>query len=247
MQALPPGSRGIRLTQLPNTVLLANLMAASLQRRLGDLALAFSESVLEAIRGASLEELFGGSSAAHRAPAAPVRPRKAAAPRAPVGVRDASPVLAAGSKGRRGGRLSRRSPSDIERVVSEIVSLLGEHPEGLRAEQIRRHLGLVAKELPRPLKEGVDSGKLGKSGQKRATTYFVGGPRAAAAAAAAPTGRRARAASKTGRKAKRAAGKAGKRKSADNKKAVGKKTAKKRAPAKRKRAARRSRKSVAAK
>jgi hypothetical protein len=87
--------------------------------------------------------------------------------------------------------LSRRSPSDIERVISEIVSLLAGSPEGMRAEEIRRRLGLVAKELPRPLKEGLDSGRLRKSGQKRATTYFIAGAAGAGAKAAAAGGRKA--------------------------------------------------------
>jgi hypothetical protein len=162
-------------------------MAGSLQNRLGDLALAFSEKVLEAIRGTSLEELFGDSSVARRAPANSARSREpATARRAPAAAspRESGPAPAAGGKPRglvRGnGRLSRRSTTDIARIVSEIVSLLGEHAGGLRAEQIREHLGLVAKELPRPLKEGLDSGKLGKAGQKRATTYFLAGSRAGA-------------------------------------------------------------------
>jgi len=204
------------LTQLSNTVLLANVMAGSLQSRLGDLALAFSEKVLEAIRGTSLEELFGESSVARRAPTAPARSREpGAARRAPAAAspRESTPAPAAGGKPRgavRGnGRLSRRSTSDIERIVSEIMSLLGEHTEGLRAEQIREHLGLVAKELPRPLKEGLDSGKLGKAGQKRATTYFVTGGRAAGATKAPAKGRGGPAAAKGAggaRKAKKAAG-----------------------------------------
>ena len=43
-------------------------MPTTLQNRLGELALAFSESVLDAIRGASLEELFADSGSPRRAP-----------------------------------------------------------------------------------------------------------------------------------------------------------------------------------
>ena len=64
-------------------------------------------------------------------------------------------------------------------MVDSIVGLLKQSPKGLRAEQIRAKLGLQAKEMPRPLKEAVDGGRLGKSGQKRATTYFVKGGGAA--------------------------------------------------------------------
>jgi hypothetical protein len=77
---------------------------------------------------------------------------------------------------------------DIEQVVERIVSLLRQSPKGLRAEQIREKLALQAKELPRPLKEALDSGRLGKSGQKRATTYYLKG----SGAAGRPIGRRGR-------------------------------------------------------
>ena len=58
-------------------------------------------------------------------------------------------------------------------MVDNIVSLLARSPDGLRAEQIRESLGVQAKELPRPLSDGLAAGKLRKSGQKRATTYFA--------------------------------------------------------------------------
>ena len=60
-------------------------------------------------------------------------------------------------------------------MVENIVSLLQKSPEGLRAEQIREALGVQAKELPRPLADGLSEGRISKSGQKRATTYFAGG------------------------------------------------------------------------
>jgi hypothetical protein len=175
-------------------------MAGTLQSRLGALALQFSESVLEAIRGASLEELFGESAArgASAVPRAQRAPRTAHTAPVSIAARPAGP-----GRKPRPGRLSRRSASDIERVISEIVSLLGESPVGMRAEQIRQRLGLVAKELPRPLKEALDSGRIGKSGQKRATTYFVAGAaRAVGAGVKAP----ARAARKASAKRKAAAG-----------------------------------------
>ena len=55
-----------------------------------------------------------------------------------------------------------------------MVGVLTANPEGLRAEQIRELLGLQAKELPRPLADGLKSGVLSKSGQKRATVYTTG-------------------------------------------------------------------------
>lgn len=131
-------------------------MPNALRDRLNGLASSFASSVLDVIRGVSLDQLLAESSGrGGKSPGALVR----AAP-------------SAGASPRR-GRLPRRSASDIERVVERIVGLLKRHPEGLRAEQIRDELGLDAKELPRPLKEALDAGSLQKSGQKRATTYFV--------------------------------------------------------------------------
>ena len=58
-------------------------------------------------------------------------------------------------------------------MIDNIVSLLQTRPEGLRAEQIREALAVQAKELPRPLADGLAAGRIKKAGQKRATTYFV--------------------------------------------------------------------------
>jgi hypothetical protein len=195
-------------------------MAGTLQNRLGELALAFSESVLDAIRGASLGELFGessGSTGRRGASAARAQP----APDQPA---------EDGAVQRRGGRLVRRSSSDIERIVNEILSLLAEHPAGLRAEEIRERLDLVAKELPRPLKEAVDAGLLGKSGQKRATTYFLAGGAGAsrglrAAENETPSLERSRRAAKkaSAKKAKKTGATKAKAKKASAKKATAKK------------------------
>src|SRR5579859_5002036 len=137
------------------------LMATSLRRRLGELASGFASEVLDLIRGSSLDELLAESRVE----------RTQGGGRRPGGSRAASHEPPAARH--RGVRLPRRSSTDVAKVVDRIVSLLRRHGGGLRAEQIREELGIVAKELPRPLKEGLDSRRLAKSGQKRATTYFV--------------------------------------------------------------------------
>ena len=141
---------------------------SSLRQRLNDLATTFADSVLDAIRSASIDELTGKSDRGAR-PAAAARAPAAAAPRA-----------AGRPAGRRGGRLARRSAGDIADVIESIVGLLRVHPSGLRAEQIRSQLGLQSKELPRPLKEGLESGRLAKSGQKRARSTEKAAPAPAA-------------------------------------------------------------------
>jgi hypothetical protein len=125
----------------------------SLQKRIEEEAFAFAHAIIAALRSASIDELtsLGAAKA--------VRHANGALPKA---VRT------------RGGRLARRSSNDIARALEQIVAVLTAHPEGLRAEEIRTELGLDSKEMPRPLKEGLDSGRLKKSGQKRATVYTLG-------------------------------------------------------------------------
>src|SRR5277367_6244129 len=118
-------------------------MPSSLRNRLNELAASFSAGVLDAVRGASLEELLSESSGG-KSPAPSRLGARSSARAAPA---QAAPR-------RRPGRLPRRSAGDISQAVDTIVGLLGQNPAGLRAEQIREKLGLQAKELPRPLKEG---------------------------------------------------------------------------------------------
>ena len=133
-------------------------MAGSLRSQLAELVDSFTSSVLEAIRGASLDELLAESNKPGRA-----APRsEPAAPRAARPARAASP-----------GRLPRRSAEDIAGILDSVVVLVKKHGDGLRAEQIRSELGMQAKELPRVLKEGLASKKLRSKGQKRATTYYA--------------------------------------------------------------------------
>jgi hypothetical protein len=124
---------------------------STLKTRLADLAASFTNSIVEAIRTTSLEELLTESGPRHRAP------RTASAPRA----------------SRSPGRLRRRSAGDIAAELDKIVALVKKSKDGLRAEQIRIELGMQAKELPRILKEGLSTKMLKSKGQKRATTYFA--------------------------------------------------------------------------
>jgi hypothetical protein len=154
-------------------------MATSLRSRLGDLASAFAARVVAAIRESSLEELFAQSSA-----------------RSPSSSRAAPAAHRSG-----GGRLARRSEGDIAAVIDQIVELLRQHPKGLRAEEIRAALGLESKEMPRPIKEGLEAGRFTRSGHKRATTYLAKG---AKRASPGKRRKRAKAAARKVRASKRA-------------------------------------------
>jgi hypothetical protein len=129
----------------------------SLRSNLAVLAASFANDVLDAIRGASLEELLAetGGSGGRRGPG---RPR---------GSRTAPST----TRGRKSGRLARRSPEQIAKALDQVVALVKGKKEGLRAEQIRAALKMESKEMPRVLKEGLAKKKLKAKGQKRATTY----------------------------------------------------------------------------
>ena len=158
-------------------------MSTSLKSTLTGLATAFASNVLDAIRQMSLDELLAETQGGGRGGRRLIL-QNDAAPRA-------GSASSSGGGGRargRGGRLGRRSAGDIAALVDRIVAILSASPNGLRAEQIRAELGLEAKELPRPLGEALDSGRISKSGQKRATTYFskkAGGAAKGSGAAAA--------------------------------------------------------------
>ena len=129
---------------------------STLHSQLASLADSFANAVLEAVKGASLAELLSES----RAPAAKARREQPNGAPRPTRVRSS-------------GRLKRRSPDDIAGALDKVVGLVKRHKNGLRAEQIRDQLGMLAKEMPRVLKEGLSKKQLKSRGQKRATTYFA--------------------------------------------------------------------------
>ena len=133
---------------------------STLRQAIENQAVQFAEAIIHAFRSASIDELAGVHSGTRGAPSS--RASKAVSGPAPKTVNDP------------GGRLGRRSSEDIAKVLESIVSLLGQHPEGLRAEQIKDSLGLDKREMPKPIGEGLKSGALTKTGAKRATTYFAG-------------------------------------------------------------------------
>lgn len=139
--------------------MLASIMANQLHSRISGLVSSFVDSVLDAVKSSSLQEILDGSGVAHRA-----GPRAAKAGFAPRAAR--VPMA-------KSGRLPRRSAEDIAKTLEVVVSLLGSRKNGLRAEQIRTELNMQAKELPRILKEGLGRKKIRAVGQKRATTYFA--------------------------------------------------------------------------
>jgi hypothetical protein len=131
---------------------------STLRDRLTDLAQSFADEVIAALRGASLDDFLSergarqfGARRLERGRNQQARPRPVAKP----------------------GRLRRRSPEEIARAVDLVAKLVKSRPRGMRAEEVRKTLGLDVREMPRILTEGLVKKKLRSKGQKRATTYFA--------------------------------------------------------------------------
>jgi hypothetical protein len=152
---------------------------SALKSSLQSLAASFAEDVVRAIQSASLQELLGEVTTKQGRTAARSRGAAAASNGGAAGAESVRPARSPALTRR--GRLKRRSAEDIAATLNSIVSLLKQHSSGLRAEQIRKQLSMQAKELPRPLAEGLQAKALRKKGQKRATVYFATGAAAPAA------------------------------------------------------------------
>ena len=63
--------------------------------------------------------------------------------------------------------------NEIAATLDKIVLLVKTRKNGMRAEEIRSKLGMIPKEMPRILKEGLAKKKLTSKGNKRATTHFA--------------------------------------------------------------------------
>jgi hypothetical protein len=75
-------------------------------------------------------------------------------------------------KASKGGRLTRRSPADVETTLATVVSALkATRGKGMRSEEIQQTLKLDKRELPRVLRHGLAKKALKARGAKRATTY----------------------------------------------------------------------------
>jgi hypothetical protein len=127
-----------------------------LHSQIVELTGSLTNAILETIRSASLKELMGDPSRGQK-------PRLAGR----------MAILPVGPRLLPSGRLHRRSLDEIAKTLDSVASLLKRHPQGLRAEQIRNELGLMRKELPRVLKDGLTNKVLRAKGEKRATTYFA--------------------------------------------------------------------------
>jgi hypothetical protein len=139
---------------------------ANLRSQLNTLAATFANQIMAALQGASLQELVSGGAGERVG-----KGRRATG--ITVGDREPAPLSTPPTRKGKNGRLPRRSAEEIAATLNKVVLLVKTQKNGLRAEEIRSKLGLLPKEMPRILKEGISTKKLTSKGQKRATTYFV--------------------------------------------------------------------------
>jgi hypothetical protein len=144
---------------------------STLQSQLDSLARSFAEQIVNAIRGASLHEFSSGGGATAGNGRSADRLTAFTSPGATR--RTVSHATAPKGPARSNGRLPRRSAEEIQEILGKVVLLVKTQKNGLRAEEIRQKFGLLPKEMPRILKEGISTKKLSSKGQKRATTYFA--------------------------------------------------------------------------
>jgi hypothetical protein len=118
----------------------------TLKNQIEDLAQTFATGVLAAIRSASLSEILNESNGSALKGRGPGRPPKS------------------------NGAVK---AIDGENHVSAITGLLSAHPTGLRAEEIRAKLRWEKAAGTKAITKALEAKAIKKTGQKRATTYFV--------------------------------------------------------------------------
>lgn len=127
-------------------------MSNSFRSKLSDLSTVLVEAMLSAARSAPLDDLIAdpraGSEPPHRQPGA-TRPSKPSEQPSP------------------------QAAGDTAKLLNLVVLLLRGQRDGLRAEQIRRKLGVGKEDMSRVLKQGLATKKISRKGERRATTYFA--------------------------------------------------------------------------
>ena len=72
--------------------------------------------------------------------------------------------------GTRGARGAKRSPDELAALSKRLLDYIAKRP-GQRIEQIAEGMGTSTRELSLPLKKLISERRIGRKGQKRATTY----------------------------------------------------------------------------
>jgi len=80
------------------------------------------------------------------------------------------PKSASAAAPKAGGKRNRRSSQDIEKQAAAVLAYVKKNPAS-KAEHIGKALGLTSIELQIPIAQLLESKKLGKKGERRATVY----------------------------------------------------------------------------
>ncbi len=135
------------------------------EKFVADLEQAFRQSALQAVQ-ASLSGLSGAGAA--RAAAAPVKRGPGRPPKAKTA---AAPAPAPAKKAaKKGGRIGRRSPAEIEATTQKILTYIKGHPNA-RAEDIKKAVGIGKAEWLLPISRLLESKQVVSKGERRATVY----------------------------------------------------------------------------
>ena len=62
---------------------------------------------------------------------------------------------------------------DTDPMLEELLAVVRDHKEGLRAEDLRTQLGWEKSDLKRVVEAAVEAGQLAKKGDRRSTTYHA--------------------------------------------------------------------------
>lgn len=68
---------------------------------------------------------------------------------------------------------TRVNPEDLESVLARVIEILKSRPSGLRSENLTKEVGLDKRVVLKAVYLGLESDQLKKTGEKRATTYFL--------------------------------------------------------------------------
>jgi hypothetical protein len=122
-----------------------------LKETIAKLTSQFAKTILDEIRSASFSEVTGVNGGARA-----IKTTKAPKTKA--------------------SKRIRRTEADIGKLVATIAAAVKKAgADGIRAEDLRKKLGVEKKYLPKPIAVALSQKLFRKKGEKRTTTYYVGG------------------------------------------------------------------------
>ena len=138
------------MTPFRSTFAVPSAAMATLQSTIQSLAQNFATDLVAALRSMSLEEILGATGKAAASRTTTSTPKKRGRP---AGSKDKGP----------------KSALSVDAIIAE----LEKHKSGLRAEHLRKALGASKNTFNYHASKALQAKAVRKTGEKRATTYFV--------------------------------------------------------------------------